>query len=115
MVVTVEADAINTAPALPAAVEVAALRIASEAVTNAARHAAAAHCRVAVCRSRDTLYLDVTDDGRGIDAAARPGVGVLAMHERTAELGGTCSITPGPERGTRVHAAIPIPSERPAR
>ena len=54
------------------------------------------------------LELRIGDDGRGIPADRRSGVGLQAMRERAAELGGTCTITPQPEGGTMVHATIPF-------
>ena len=105
-------------PALPAAVEVAAYRIAVEAMTNVVRHASARRCVIslAVDRSGD-LQVDVADDGVGIRAHPRGGVGLPSMRERAAELGGSCSIERSPAGGTRVHALIPLkrsePGERP--
>lgn len=94
--------------ALPAAVEVAAYRIAMEAVTNAARHAGARHCRLRLTLD-DTLQVEVCDDGVGLPAARRDGVGLAAMRERAAELGGTCLIGGRPGGGTRVLARLPLP------
>ncbi|HUG07033.1 MAG TPA: GAF domain-containing sensor histidine kinase [Candidatus Limnocylindria bacterium] len=95
--------------ALPAAVEVAAYRIAVEAMTNVVRHASARRCviRLAVDGSGD-LQIDVADDGGGIPAHPRGGVGLPSMHERAAELGGNCSIERSPAGGTRVRAVIPL-------
>jgi signal transduction histidine kinase len=103
--VSVEAE--GELPALPAAVEVAAYRIGTEALTNAVRHAAAARCSVRL-RSGDALTLVVEDDGRGLPADPRPGVGLASMHERAAEVGGECRIEPRPGGGTRVIARLPL-------
>jgi signal transduction histidine kinase len=92
---------------LPAAVEVAAYRIVLEALTNTVRHAEARRCSVAL-RLGDDLEVEVTDDGVGLPMTPRAGVGLTAMRERAAELGGTCAITPGPDGGTTVHARIPF-------
>jgi signal transduction histidine kinase len=92
---------------LPAAVEVAAYRIALEALTNAARHAHARTCRICL-RVRDGLCLEIADDGAGLPAEPRFGVGLASMRERAAELGGRCTITPRPEGGTRVAAWLPL-------
>src|SRR5215831_2998873 len=54
---------IDTGPALPAAVEVAAYRIATEAVTNVARHAGARTATVTLTASENRLQVEVTDDG----------------------------------------------------
>ena len=91
---------------LPAAVEVAAYRIVTEALTNVTRHAHARSCTVRLYLN-GALELDVTDDGRGLDPARPPGVGVTAMRERAAELGGVVSIEEL-RPGTRVHARLPV-------
>jgi signal transduction histidine kinase len=105
----IDIDAPDDAVArLPAAVEVAALRIAVEAVTNAARHARARRCVVTVRRSAAAIELEVTDDGCGIAAGTDSGVGMHSMRERAAELNGEWSVSPGPERGTRVRARLPV-------
>ena len=93
---------------LPAAVEVAAYRIVTEAVTNVTRHAHARTCTVRLCLN-GALELDVIDNGRGLDPAQPAGVGLTAMRERAAELGGALTI----EQlcpGTRVRARLPVPS-----
>ncbi|WP_424534818.1 sensor histidine kinase [Sphaerisporangium viridialbum] len=94
--------------ALPAAVEVAAYRVFQEALTNARRHARATSIVVTLSRSADGLRLRVRDDGIGLPAEFRSGVGLASMRERAAELGGTCAITAEPEGGTLVEAIFPI-------
>jgi two-component system, NarL family, sensor kinase len=92
-------------PELPAAVEVAAYRIATEALTNVVRHSDAGHATVQLTVGR-TLVLVVADDGsRG--EPWTPGIGLHAMQERAAELGGTCTATPTPAGG-RIRAEIPV-------
>lgn len=103
-------DTQNTLPGLPAAVEVAAYRITLEALTNVVRHASARTCRVRLTLSGDCLVVELTDDGRGIPADVRAGVGLTAMRERTAELGGTLQIGSTPDEGCRVTASLPLPS-----
>ena len=103
---TVEAD--GEVDPLPAAVEVAAYRIALEAVTNALRHSGSDTCVVALARREDRLLLQVRDDGHGLAAGLRAGVGLTSMRERAEELGGSCTIT-SDERGTLVEVRLPIP------
>jgi signal transduction histidine kinase len=96
-------------PPLPAAVEVAAYWIVNEALTNVVRHAGAKRCTVEVCLDDTLLRLAVRDDGAGLPAGWRPGVGTSSMRERAAELGGTVTVQPGPDgRGTEVSAVIPV-------
>ncbi len=94
-------------PVLPAAVEVAAYRIAMEAMTNIVRHAGARAASVTLSLN-GALELDVVDDGAGLPAAFRAGVGISSMRERATELGGTCVIEPAPGSGTRVRAVLPL-------
>jgi signal transduction histidine kinase len=100
-------DAADPLGALPAAVEVAAYRIAAEALTNIHRHAHARHCTVRLRRGAG-LELEITDDGAGLQPGRIPGVGLVAMRERVAELGGTLVIDSQPGRGTRLTARLPL-------
>jgi two-component system, NarL family, sensor kinase len=95
-------------PALPAAVEVAAYRIATEALTNVARHSGARSTFVAFAVSDAQLQLSVVDDGVGVNGHRGTGVGLAAMAERAAELGGTCSVSARDEGGTAVVALLPL-------
>jgi two-component system NarL family sensor kinase len=97
-------------PPLPAAVEVAAYRIATEALTNAARHSGARHTSVSFTVDDANLRLEVADDGVGLPArrdSRGAGLGLAAMAERAAELGGACSAAVR-DRGTSVVAVLPL-------
>jgi signal transduction histidine kinase len=98
-------------PPLPAAVEVAAYRIAQEALNNVVRHAGASACAIRLewAAAEAALWLQVDDDGQGLPAEARAGVGLSSMRERAEELGGTCQVAARPEGGTRVSARLPLP------
>jgi signal transduction histidine kinase len=56
------------------------------------------------------VTLAVADDGTGIAATDRPGVGTASMRERAEELGGTLTISTG-TGGTRVAARLPLAKE----
>jgi signal transduction histidine kinase len=105
LVLRVDADGVL--PPLAAATEVAAYRIAVEAVTNSVRHADARTCRVDVTAD-DVLRIEVVDDGRGIRTGTVRGVGLVAMTERAAEVGGTCTVGAAAPGGTRVVAMLPL-------
>jgi signal transduction histidine kinase len=109
--VTVEAS--DPLPPLPAAVEVAAYRIALEALTNVVRHADARRCWLRLY-VEDALYLEIEDDGRGMDPAARHGVGLASMRERAEELGGVCRVELRTGGGTVVWARLPMIGALPA-
>ena len=95
-------------PPLPAAVEVAGYRIVIEAVTNVQRHANATNCIVRIHLEKQCLCLEITDDGCGIAAGQPAGVGLNAMRERTAELGGGFSILQATAGGTQIQAHLPL-------
>lgn len=99
-------------PALPAVVEVAAYRIGVEALTNAVRHAQASSCRIALELHEETdrrvLRVTVEDDGIGLPAQRRAGVGLAAMQERTAEVGGRFAVRAREGGGTAVTAELPL-------
>jgi signal transduction histidine kinase len=97
---------------LPAAAEVAAYRIVQEALTNVHRHANAGCAEVTLCLNGD-LHVTVGDDGVGLPARLRSGVGMSSMRERAAELGGSCTVGPGPRGGTLVRARLPVNGAHP--
>lgn len=104
---TVEVIGPESLPQLPAAVEVAAFRIVSEAVTNVVRHADASRCRVTI-ELGSALAVTVADNGRGAGKLAAQGMGWTSMHQRAAELGGSCTISSRPEGGLVVRAVLPL-------
>jgi signal transduction histidine kinase len=90
------------------------LRIIGEAVINACRHAAAERVVVRVTGSETRLSVEVTDDGRGFDAAhAVHGQGLRGMRERADLLDAQLDIRSG-RAGTSVRleaALIPRPGD----
>ena len=89
----------------PAAVEV--LRIVQEALVNVRRHSGAAHAEVLVEADENRVRAEVRDDGRGFEPETIPGVGLMAMRERAAALGGDLSVSSEPGDGTRVRVTMP--------
>jgi signal transduction histidine kinase len=57
----------------------------------------------------DRLLAEVRDDGTGA-GPWQAGVGMLAMRERAAELGGTLTAGPDPDGGS-VRAYFPLPAK----
>jgi signal transduction histidine kinase len=103
-------------PALPAAVETSAYRIALEGLTNAARHSQAQHCSIQFrCETdphftgeRQLLLVQISDDGVGLPANYRAGVGLRSMRERAEELGGGLEVKPGIPTGTIITGWLPL-------
>jgi two-component system NarL family sensor kinase len=98
----------ETLPAMPAAVEVAAYSIIREALTNVLHHAGASRCLVRL-RASETLDVEISDNGTGLQDGHPVGVGLVSMRERAEELGGTLLIDSAPGGGTRVLARLPLP------
>ncbi len=82
-------------------------------MTNVARHAKASSCCVnlSINEAAGVLELEVTDDGVGMPEDRRTGVGMTSMRERAEELGGTLTIEPIPEGGTRVLTRLLLPAK----
>jgi len=116
--VAVQISAPESLPPLPAAVEVAAYRIITEALTNAARHSGATRIEVRLVLATssgpvgDRLRIEVRDDGSGPGDRWQPGVGLISMRDRAAELGGSCQAGPDPAGGGRVIASLPLPQSQ---
>ena len=96
---------------MPATVAVALLRIVQEAVNNAVSHAGAGRVEVWLGTSRNQIVLTVTDDGRGIANAHRPGgTGIDNMKTRARLIGARFSLGSGRDgRGTLMRVVLPIP------
>ena len=83
-----------------------------EALTNVARHANATEAEVEL-RATDMLSMRVLDNGRGVSAAdaISEGNGLRNMAERARLLGGGCTISRRPERGSELHWWVPLPAD----
>ncbi|WP_344490389.1 sensor histidine kinase [Nonomuraea monospora] len=89
--------------------EVAAYRITQEALTNIVKHAGATRADIALTWQDHALMIDITDDGRGRDAALPSGGnGLIGIRERAAACGGTAELGPRPGKpGFRVLVRLP--------
>jgi len=94
--------------ALSAAAEVAVYRIVQEALTNVVRHANASKCHIELEKKSGMLHIRIADNGRGLPAHVKPGIGVRSIRERAEELGGSFELDSAPNHGTRVHVRLPI-------
>jgi len=97
------------AATIPAESGIHVYRVLQEAITNVARHSGAGHAIVRLHRSDDTLELEIEDRGRGIDRATfQRGLGLVAMRERAALLGGAITVHTPPDGGTLVRLRMPL-------
>jgi len=112
-------DAPNDPVRLPDAIELALFRVLQEALTNVHRHSGASNADILIRRSSGQVILEVNDNGHGMsqemldrfrEAGTGTGVGLMSMHERARELGGTIQIESG-STGTSMRIAIPVPPD----
>ncbi len=96
---------------LPGKLSVAVYRVAQEALSNVMRHSGATHAQVKVQRVEDELFLEIVDNGKGFDPAARRdarhAMGLFGMQERVELLGGEFHATSGVGKGVQIVARIP--------
>ncbi len=89
------------------------LSLTRELLANAAKHSGAAHVLVRISRDRDSLRLEVKDDGCGFDASERLAapcdghIGLACAERRALALGGSLKIVAGHEGGTAVSVRLP--------
>jgi signal transduction histidine kinase/ligand-binding sensor domain-containing protein len=86
-------------------------KIAEEAIRNAALHSKASQLRIELRYAND-LYLDLKDNGLGIDPnvmnAGKPGhFGLQGMKERSARIGASITITSNSNAGTEIALRVP--------
>lgn len=98
--------------ALSAASEVAVYRIVQEALTNVVRHADASKCHIRLSAENGLLHIYIADNGRGIPAHVKPGIGMRSIRERAEELGGYFELESVPGNGTKIHVYLPNEERR---
>lgn len=104
---------VDTTVPVPKEVELPLFRVLQEALTNVVRHAEASTTIVMLQLVDGGLELVVEDDGRGVVATGRRGLGLLGMRERLADFGGTVTLSDRPAvKGARLVARVPWPVTR---
>ena len=86
-------------------------RIFQETLTNIMRHAGATKVDVRLEINKDTLTLEVADNGRGItetEIGNSQSFGLLGIRERLYPLNGQVDFIGHPNKGTRVIVRVPI-------
>ncbi|MCJ2015340.1 HAMP domain-containing protein [Methylobacterium sp. J-076] len=86
-------------------------RCVQESATNAVRHGGATRVEASAEQAGGTVDVEIRDDGIGLPAEHRIGLGLSGMRERVEALQGTFTLdNAGP--GAIVRIAIPVPPER---
>jgi signal transduction histidine kinase len=93
-------------------------RIIQEALTNIVRHAGATHIDIRFRKLKDSLRINVKDNGRGLykndkSKGLPTGLGFSTMRERAMLLGGNMEVKSSPQGGTSLTVEIPIQIRQP--
>jgi signal transduction histidine kinase len=96
-------------------VELTLFRVTQEALSNVHRHSGSSTAALRLFRERETVVLEVADQGCGLQPVTVGSppeltVGISGMRERVEDLGGTFSIESVPGEGCLVRATLPVPS-----
>lgn len=107
---------------LPRDIELAVFRVVQEALTNVHRHSKSADAAIRIRRSEAErpaeIRFEIQDHGCGMNvtqmdpADVHLGVGTAGMRERVTQLHGRFEIQSGPDQGTTVSVALPLPALR---
>lgn len=90
-------------------------RAAQEGLRNSLVHAGATRLAVAVGQEGPDAFVEVRDDGRGVDAAelaqrqASGHVGLVALRGLVIDAGGTLSLRDAPDGGAILRVTVPVP------
>jgi signal transduction histidine kinase len=104
-----EFNVIGVPPPLPADWEGNLLRIGQEVLTNALRHAQATEFKAQLLFDPKEIRLELRDNGRGFDSAARhDGFGLLGIQERVEGMGGQLTIESAEGKGTEILIILPL-------
>jgi signal transduction histidine kinase len=99
----------NALPAVDDTTAIHVYRILQEAISNVARHSGVQEAWVRLRSVGNRLELEVEDHGRGMDPApSRRGLGLVAMRERAALVGGALEFRRPSDGGTLVHLEVPV-------
>lgn len=81
-------------------------RILQELINNLVKHSKATKTTIEVLESNDSILLEVSDNGVGIDNNQKSGIGLKNIQKRVAILNGTLTISS--TKGTKVSINIPL-------
>lgn len=102
---------------LPEALAITVYRVAQESLTNVAKHAQARQVRLDLMVRRDTLSLEIADDGRGIhpdDLDKADSLGIRGLIERVRRVNGWLEVATGQAHGL-VMLTLPLTPQAAAR
>lgn len=105
---------LQTQKRLPPAQKLVVFRVFQEAMTNVARHSDATRVAVRLFARRNTVRLEVEDNGKGMprEPRARQRLGLLGMRERAHQLNGSLDIESASGQGVRLALTLPLSARR---
>lgn len=86
-------------------------RILQESLNNVARHARATRVRIDLRQHGEMLTMTIRDNGVGMQPGSRNrhgSFGLVGIEERVGILGGSFSVSSGPDTGTTIVVTIPV-------
>jgi PAS domain S-box-containing protein len=96
---------------VPAEISLCLFRVLQEALHNSAKHSGAQRFEVRLWGASGEIHFTVSDSGAGFDletALKSRGLGLTSMQERLQLVKGKFSIDSKPQRGTTIHARVPL-------
>jgi PAS domain S-box-containing protein len=107
----------NIPKGLPREISLCLFRVLQEALQNALKHSGKRRFEVSLTRASNEIQLSVHDSGVGFDpekVISGGGLGLTSMKERLKLVGGRLSVDSKLQRGTTVHACVPLPQVKSA-
>lgn len=84
-------------------------RIVQEQLKNILKHSQATTTDICIRTDKDTIKLEITDNGKGFDPQqTRQGIGLANIHERTQFYNGTANIQASAGKGCTLSVSIPL-------
>jgi len=118
--VAITLDVADNVGRLPSDMELAVFRLVQECLTNIHRHSGSKTAHIRVARERDSVRVEVQDDGKGISPerlleiqSHGAGVGIRGIRERIRQFHGEMKIESNGS-GSWVIVSIPMPREVPS-
>jgi PAS domain S-box-containing protein len=109
---TIRVTEIAPLPQLDEATRLILFRAGQEGLTNVARHAHASSVDIVLRADAESITMDITDDGVGIEDTALEkagSFGLLGIRERVGALGGALIVRKNVDAGTTVSVRLPHP------
>lgn len=107
--ISLHADSFDTGEFIPHLVKVTVFRIIQEQTTNIIKHAAASNVDISILAQKESLEVEIKDDGRGFFLSeVKKGLGLLSIENRVDLLSGRLDILTAPGKGCIMSIYVPL-------